>query len=322
VDEPARAPGTDGAQYEFDADTAVREVAPGTWQGEITDRWDIGDIPNGGYVLAIAIAGMRGAIGRGPGAHPSAQVSHLGTGDHPGASVAPPEDHVLTVTGHYLAPCRHGPVTIGVEVVKQGRTVSTLIARLVQDDRTRLMALATFGDLTAQQGPTLVTASPPGLPDRQRCPSRISEEPTAFSVPPRITERVELLLSPATAAALADRGRADGGRADGGRALNTPPARMEGWARLADGRPLDTRCLPLLCDALPPAVLTSHQTGWVPTLELTVHIRAVPTGEWLRATATTRVLVDGLLEEDCELWDDAGNLVAMSRQLAKVLPPA
>ena len=60
--------------------------------------------------------------------------------------------------------------------------------------------------------------------------------------------------------------------------------------------------------------------AWVPTLELTVHLRKHPKPGWLRAVFQTRVLRDGLLEEDGELWDADGDLVAMSRQLATVIP--
>ena len=78
----------------------------------------------------------------------------------------------------------------------------------------------------------------------------------------------------------------------------------------------------MLCDAMPPAVFAVMRTGWVPTLELTVHVRGVPAPGWLKVGITTRAVMDGLCEEDCELWDSDGRLVAMSRQLARILPPA
>ena len=40
--------------YEFDADTAVTRIGPGHHQAAITDRWNIGTNPNGGYLLAAA----------------------------------------------------------------------------------------------------------------------------------------------------------------------------------------------------------------------------------------------------------------------------
>lgn len=62
-------------------------------------------------------------------------------------------------------------------------------------------------------------------------------------------------------------------------------------------------------------------TPWVPTLELTVHVRARPAAGPLRVRFSTRALMDGYLEEDGELWDADVRLVAMSRQLARVHRP-
>jgi hypothetical protein len=56
--------------------------------------------------------------------------------------------------------------------------------------------------------------------------------------------------------------------------------------------------------------------GWVPTLELTVHVRAVPVDGPLRVRVRTQFVHGGLFEEDGEYWDAAGTLVAQSRQLA------
>ena len=57
--------------------------------------------------------------------------------------------------------------------------------------------------------------------------------------------------------------------------------------------------------------------GWAPTLELSAHVRAVPAPGWLRVRVSTRNFAGGLLEEDAEVWDSAGRLVAQSRQLAR-----
>jgi hypothetical protein len=61
--------------------------------------------------------------------------------------------------------------------------------------------------------------------------------------------------------------------------------------------------------------------GWAPTMELTAHVRAVPAPGWLVVRHETRNLAGGMFEEDCEVWDSAGRLVAQSRQLARVPRP-
>ncbi len=47
-----------------------------------------------------------------------------------------------------------------------------------------------------------------------------------------------------------------------------------------------------------------------------MHVRAVPAPGWLKVSHRTRNVAGGMFEEDCEVWDSSGRLVAQSRQLA------
>ncbi len=69
-------------------------------------------------------------------------------------------------------------------------------------------------------------------------------------------------------------------------------------------------------------------TGWVPTLNLTAYVRAVPAPGALRMQFRVGVVQDGFADETMEIWDSAGRLVAQSTQLTALripegtLPPA
>ena len=93
---------------------------------------------------------------------------------------------------------------------------------------------------------------------------------------------------------------------------------LQGWFRLNDEREPDPQSLLLAVDALPPVTFDLGLIGWAPTLELTVHVRARPAPGWLKLRHATRNVAGGYFEEDCEVWDAAGRLVAQSRQLARM----
>jgi len=77
-----------------------------------------------------------------------------------------------------------------------------------------------------------------------------------------------------------------------------------------------------VADAFPPPVFnTDLPVAWVPTVELTVHIRGSAAPGPPRCSFRSRFVHDGLLDEDGEIWDSTGTLIAQSRQLALMPRP-
>jgi hypothetical protein len=57
----------------------------------------------------------------------------------------------------------------------------------------------------------------------------------------------------------------------------------------------------------------------VPTLELSVYLRARPAAGPLRVRQRTRLIErPGMMDEVCDVWDSRGRLVAQGTQLASV----
>jgi acyl-CoA thioesterase len=260
----------------FDDDTTVTRTDDG-WAAELNPRWNVGNNPNGGYLLAIAIRAM---------------AEEAGLPDP------------VTVTAHYLSPPSAGEVSIRTRMVKPGRSFVTVMAEVVQAGRERVRVLGSFSDLTARKGPTRISARPPDIPPPDECVSLLDLTERAGRPVPEVMNRFDLRLPPDS---------------PWGRPGDGDPFEITGWIRFKDGSDPSPVAAVALADAFPPTILGALDTGWVPTIELTVHLRGRPAPGWLLGTFQTRVLVDGLLEEDGELWDSAGRPVALSRQLAMVL---
>lgn len=260
---------------EFDTDTAVTAVGGGGYSAQISPRWNVGDKPNGGYLLALALRAAAAEL---------------------------PLPDPFTATAHYLRAATPGPALLDVEVVRAGRTHATAEVRVLQEDAEILRVLTTFGDLAAMSGPTQIAAGPPDFPPLEECRRGRAALPDGSIV--AIAERFDSAAPPDTMGWL--------------RGEPTGTAHTGAWLRLVDGREPDPLMLTMIVDALPPPVFELGAAGWVPTIELTAHVRSLPAPGWLRVWATTRFLQGGYLEEDAEVWDSDGTLVAQSRQLARL----
>lgn len=262
----------------FDDDTSLREISSA---GEVDRRFAL-EISDGWGIYAFPNGGYLASL--------------LGTA----LGHALPHPDPFTLTCHYLRPSPPGPAQIDVSVLKRGRGLSTARAELIVDGKPSVHAIATFGDLDARRGQTVEEGGPPSMPDPDQS-DVVEAGPGSGST---FGQRVEICYAPGTVPFA--RGELGG------------PMELGGWMRFADGREPCVRSLLLFADAMPPPVLRVVPRVWVPTLELTVQVRRRPRPGWLRAWFRTRHLIDGYLEEDGEIYDEGGQLVAVSRQLARV----
>ena len=212
----------------------------------------------------------------------------------------------ITLTAHYLRPAPPGPCDIEVTTVRSGRRFATATATLTMASGQVLQLLGTFGDQTPG-GTSLTREAPVDLPAYDDCelPPPSTEGPG-----PEIFRRLAVRIRPG-----------DEGFRTGNPSGN---AEIRGWFAFADGEPIDAIGLLLVADAFPPPIFnTDLPAAWVPTVELTVHVRGVPEPGPLRCWFRSRFIHDGLLDEEGEIWDSTGKLVAQSRQLALYpRPPA
>lgn len=261
----------------FSEATAVRRISDTEFGAEIHEGWDIGGNANGGYLLAMIGRAVTEATGK---------------------------PHPVTMSAHYLAPGSPGPITIEVVPVRIGGRHATAIATMRAETGSLIVALATTTDLERAEGPHLVDAAPPALPEPDEC---VAMEPTGEGAP-SFMHKVELRLHPDDAGFL--HGNASG------------KARVRGWFRLRGETTVDPLGLLVAVDGFPPTIFNADlPLGWTPTVELTAHVRGVPVEGWLRCVFTTRFVTGGYLEEDGEAWDASGRLIAQSRQLALVPRP-
>jgi acyl-CoA thioesterase len=201
------------------------------------------------------------------------------------------------ITANFAARCLPGPVEISVEKFSQSSQFERFHARIVQHGGDKIRIMGTFTHINSD-GEKRYETSPPDIAPAGQC----IEMPAMPGY--TLFEQVSVRLDPACAGWMSGR--------------LTERSEHKGWFSFRQPRPFDIAAVLLAADAFPPPVFASQgMVAWVPTLELSVNIRHLPAGRHLMCFFRSRFINNGLLDEDGELWDEEGELVAISRQISQ-----
>src|SRR3954449_6269940 len=103
----------------FERDTSVREIDAGIFEGHVNRDWWIVFGPNGGFLAAMLVKAMGAAV----------------------------DDHTRmprALTIHYTAAPKEGPVRIRTTIERAGRSLTTVSARMEQDERLIALAIGAY----------------------------------------------------------------------------------------------------------------------------------------------------------------------------------
>lgn len=260
----------------FDRDTTFEPLGDGRFAGTIGPEWLIYRGPNGGYLGALLLRAMTDAV------------------DDVGRAAR-------SLTVHYTRPPTPGPIELQTTVERSGRSLTTVSARLVQDDRLCAIALAAFS--VPWTGPEFSDARMPATP----APDEVEPSADRPEMPFLANFDYRWVIG------VTELGQGD--RAESG-----------AWMRLRGGRVLDTPAAAMFMDGWAPAVFAKIVVkGGIPTVDMTWHFReplpldGAGAHDFYLGVFRTTTSRQGFLEEDGELWSADGRLLVQSRQLALLL---
>jgi acyl-CoA thioesterase len=209
-----------------------------------------------------------------------------------------PHKDPLTVNAFYLAPTDLGPIDCNVEVLRRGGSTTFAEVKMYQGGALKVQVTAAYTTLSTLKGESWTSSPRPEYPAWDDCEQRKAGViEFGQSVEIRLVEGGEVF---------------SGGEPNGSGVFS-------GWCQLRDGTAPDVISLLMIADAFAPPVFTLFgPAGWVPTIELNVQVRAHPAPGPIQAKLCSRHLTRGVVEEDGLFWDSTGQLVAISRQTAKV----
>ena len=266
----------------FDEDTRVERVAAGSYAAELSDRWNLVPLPQGGILTALAIRAMQDALGI-------------------------PEQTLRSSHTTFAAQVAHGPLAIDVEVLRSGRSMSQVRAEVRNRDAARgHLVIATFGATRA--GWDFTELTPPDVPPPDASRPFRDQRSEYWPDTPFWSRSVD------ARAAIGHAPWEDFTPGPAERAIwfrfDEPPVRADGT--------LDPLALLVFADLMPGAVgqrIGRIDRPWFgPSADLTFHLLDACGPGWILGHNRARHAGDGYASADMALWD-GDRLVAYATQV-------
>ena len=245
-------------------------------------KYFVGNTPHGGYLLALMNKAMKLLL-----PHPSAINSNI----------------------YYLDRTEPDQAELHVEVLRTSKGSSMGQVKLIQNDKLTCLYSALFSDFEYMKGHSGLSTPLPTIIDSfpEEDFKVMNYENFKLGSTPSFIQQLDMSVHP------------DHAWWDREISHDVAEARCSAYLELKGGI-ADTLILSYLADILPPVVQNKYgPLGWVPTLSLTCNIRQLPQTSKLFIDGHAKDINNGYFEQDCYIWDLNGNLVATSRQLAKIL---
>ncbi len=152
---------------QFIDETTFEKREENHWYGHLNENWNIGNVPNGGYLLAVVLRAMK----------QQTTFSDL-----------------LSASAHFLRP---GKIKAESEVeavlLKEGNSISTCEGSMIQEQKLALKVVAEFGNLEIKNNDSRnFEIQPPILPPPEKCSERSSAS-QGIELP--IRRRVEVRIA-------------------------------------------------------------------------------------------------------------------------------
>ena len=270
-------------QFEqFQAALTLNKVSENTFSFTPDPRYFVGNTPHGGYLLALMNKAMTQVI-----PHPSAVNSNV----------------------YYLDRTESESAELHVEVFRTSKGSSMGQVKLVQNNKITCLYSALCSDFEYMKGYSgLKTPLPEIMKTVKRDDFKVMHyENLGSGSTPAFIQQLNMSVHP------------DHAWWERDISSDVAEARCSAYLEL-EGGIADTFVLSYLADILPPVVQNKYgPLGWIPTLALTCNIRQLPQTNLLFIDGLAKDISNGYFEQDCYIWDMNGNLVATSRQLAKIL---
>ena len=242
----------------------------------------VGNTPHGGYLMAIMHKALTNIL---------------------------PHSTAISSSVQYLDRIDAKPFELEVETFKASRGSSSGIVKLKQDDRICTTFTGTCSDFEFMKGyDDLQKPLPNIFKDKDKKDYvKMNYDKISKGFTPAFIQQLECLIHPDHAWWNRDSNDQNN------------EARCSAFLEMQGGIP-DQFCLSFYSDILPPVVSNKYgPLGWIPTITLTTHIRQLPSTSELYADFKATDINKGYFEQDCNIWDLNGNLVASSRQLTRIL---